>query len=154
MVIITGLIGLCISLGFLIFIIISCGKIFTKMGEKWWKIFIPIYNAYIVFKRVWSTNMFIVTFVLGCLYSIAIIGISLAGDSTPMWITIMGSAVGIVTSIIGIILQYKISVAFGHGIGWTLGLIFLSFIFIPMLAFGHSTYVGNHGKTAENKFNF
>lgn len=32
--------------------------------------------------------------------------------------------------------------SFGKGIGFTLGLIFLSFIFIPLLGFGDARYEG------------
>jgi hypothetical protein len=39
-----------------------------------------------------------------------------------------------------------LSKSFGHGVGFTLGLIFLSPIFIPILGFGGSLYVGPAAK--------
>ena len=42
-----------------------------------------------------------------------------------------------------IISEYRLCKAFGHGGGWTVGLIFLNFIFIMMLGFGKSKYQGN-----------
>lgn len=38
--------------------------------------------------------------------------------------------------------MHKLSKAFGHGIGFTLGLIFLSPIFMLILGFGNSQYIG------------
>jgi len=35
-----------------------------------------------------------------------------------------------------------LSKSYGHGVGFTLGLIFLSFIFIPILGLGESKYIG------------
>ena len=42
----------------------------------------------------------------------------------------------------GIKVYIKLSEAFGHGAGFGLGLIFLNPIFMPILAFGSSQYVG------------
>ena len=38
-----------------------------------------------------------------------------------------------------------LSKSFGHGVGFTLGLLFLSLIFVYILAFGSSTYRGPGG---------
>jgi hypothetical protein len=44
---------------------------------------------------------------------------------------------------------HSVSKNFGHGVGFTLGLIFLGFIFIPILAWGDSQYLGpNAGNPA------
>jgi len=42
-----------------------------------------------------------------------------------------------------------LSKSYGHGVGFTVGLIFLSFIFMPILAFGNSKYAGPAGKPKE-----
>lgn len=48
--------------------------------------------------------------------------------------------------IVFIIVIYRdLSKSFGHGVGFTLGLIFLSLIFFYVLAFGSSTYRGPAG---------
>jgi hypothetical protein len=39
-----------------------------------------------------------------------------------------------------------LSKSFGHGVGFTLGLLFLPFIFFPILGLGDSTYQGAAGK--------
>jgi hypothetical protein len=46
----------------------------------------------------------------------------------------------VVNVIFLIIAVNDLSKVFGHGIGFTLGLIFLPYIFIPILAFGGSQY--------------
>ena len=48
----------------------------------------------------------------------------------------------IVNIIVGIIVSIDLSKSFGRGIGTALGLIFLPFIFIPILGFGSAQYVG------------
>jgi hypothetical protein len=87
--------------------------IFSKAGKPGWAAIIPIYN--------------VITF-------LHVIGRS------GWWILIF--FVPVVGWIFGLIFLHELSKAFGHGIGFTLGLIFLSFIFIPILAFGGSKYVG------------
>jgi hypothetical protein len=87
--------------------------IFGKANQPGWAAIIPIYNT-IVFLH--------------------IIGRS------GWWFLIF--FVPFVNIIFGIIFLHEFSKAFGHGFGFTLGLIFLSFIFIPILAFGGSRYVG------------
>jgi hypothetical protein len=41
----------------------------------------------------------------------------------------------------------NLSKSFGHGVGFTLGLVFLGPIFIPLLGAGGSQYVGPAAKT-------
>jgi hypothetical protein len=45
-----------------------------------------------------------------------------------------------------IILWNELSKLFGKGVGYTIGIIFLPFIFLPMLAFGSAEYQGPQGK--------
>ena len=51
----------------------------------------------------------------------------------------------LVNLIILIIVYNDLSKSFGHGVGFTLGLIFLSLIFYYILAFGSSRYLGPAG---------
>jgi uncharacterized protein DUF5684 len=44
--------------------------------------------------------------------------------------------------IFGIWVLNLLSIKFGKGVGFTIGLIFLSFIFVPILAFGDAKYKG------------
>ena len=45
-----------------------------------------------------------------------------------------------------IILLNELSKLFGKGVGYTVGIIFLPFIFLPMLAFGSAEYRGPREK--------
>jgi hypothetical protein len=37
---------------------------------------------------------------------------------------------------------HDLSRSFGKGVGWTLGLLFLGIVFVPVLAFGGDEFVG------------
>ena len=60
--------------------------------------------------------------------------------SSPMMI--IATVLELVAFVIAIIQQVKLSKVFGHGIGFALGLIFLSPFFRLILGFGSSQYVG------------
>jgi hypothetical protein len=90
--------------------------IFTKAGRPGWPALIPIYSTYILIKVVGRPGWWILLFLI------------------PL-----------VNIIILIIIMNDLSKSFGHGVGFTIGLIFLSLIFFYILAFGSSTYRGPAG---------
>jgi hypothetical protein len=102
-----------IVLALVVFYIVAEWRIYTKAGKPGWAVLIPIYRQ-LVFLR--------------------IIG-------RPWW-WIFLYLIPLVDIVIYIIVENDLSKSFGHGVGFTLGLIFLSAIFIPILAFGSSQYVG------------
>ena len=57
----------------------------------------------------------------------------------PLWWVVLMS-IPIVNIVILIIVLIDLAKAFGHGVGFALGLIFLGFIFSLILGFGKSTY--------------
>ena len=117
-----------------VIIVIANWKIFTKAGEAGWKSIIPVYNIYILYKICWKTNMFWIMLacsILGTVFS------ALGG----FW-SVLGSIVMIASAVISIMQNIKLSKAFGHGGGYAVGLILLQPIFILILGFGKSTYVG------------
>ncbi len=112
--------------------IIATWKIFTKAGEEGWKCLIPFYNQYTLYKITWDVTYFWV-----------ILGLSVVGAIVgALEIPVIGSILSIASAVIGIIQLHKMSKAYGHDIGFTLGLIFLSPIFFLILAFGQSEYMG------------
>jgi hypothetical protein len=92
--------------------------IFTKAGQPGWPALIPIYNTYIQLKIVGRPGWW-------------------------LWLFL----IPLVNIVILIIITNDLSKSFGHGVGFTIGLIFLSLIFVYILAFGSSTYRGPAGAT-------
>lgn len=106
-------ITLFISILIMAFFIFVYWIIFTKAGEEGWKSLIPIYNIYILYKITWGNGLIFLLLL-----------------------------VPFVNFIVGILTINKLSKCFGHGLGFTLGLLFLPIIFLPLLAFGDSRYEG------------
>ena len=96
-----------------LFFLVATWKLYTKAGRPGWASLIPIYNT-VVFCQI-------------------------CGRSG--WLTLALMIPG-VNLIISIMLTVDLARVFGRGTGFALGLIFLSPIFFPILAFGSSRYVG------------
>ncbi len=106
-----GPIGLLIYLAILVIVLAGCWKMFVKAGQPGWGILIPIYNAYLMIK--------------------------IAGRP-GWWLILMFTP--LVNFIVGIVIAVDIARNFGKGIGFVLGMIFLGFIFYPILGFGSAEY--------------
>ncbi len=92
--------------------IVGLWKVFTKAGEPGWAAIIPYYNYYILSKIAMDK---------------AIIGLLLCVFVFPIgWI----------------IISVELAKAFGKGMGFAAGLIFLAPIFLLMLGFGDAQYQG------------
>lgn len=137
-----AMVGVIVTVGIAMYVIsaIAYWQIFKKAGEKGWKALIPVYNSYIIYKISWKTSMFWIMLILDIVYAV-LAGINVSAQNGVL--AFLMYAVYIAVLVIGIISIHKLSKAFGHGVGFTLGLIFLSPIFILILAFGGSQYVGN-----------
>lgn len=130
--------------------IIAGWKIIQKAGEPGWKILIPIYNTYTLFKIVDMKEHFWIVFGLSIFISVvsSVSGLSnydaqaANATFTPAMAaaTVVVCVASIATTIISIMQNYRLSKVFGHGIGFTLGLIFFPFIFQLILGFGNSKY--------------
>ena len=100
-----------------IIVIVALWKIFEKAGKPGWAAIIPIYNVIVLLEIVGKPWWWII------LFFIPIVNIIFA-----IWATNL------------------LSKSFGKNEGFTLGLIFLSFIFYPILGFGDAKYQGPAGK--------
>lgn len=120
--------------------IVASWRIFTKAGEAGWKSIIPVYEDYISYKIAWQTGYFWLMFALGIISSWIQNYANPAGDSTLLLMIV--SLIRIITGIIGIMYSVKLARAFGHGIGFAIGLIFLQPIFMLILGFGSDRYYG------------
>ena len=143
-------VGIFIVLSFIlvviaILMIISRWKIFKKAGEKGWKSIIPIWNTYVLF-RIAGRNFWRWFIPLLVAWGL-LIGSYFAGFNGAYVVSLICSLISICFSIWaiveGIIMHHGISKNFGHGAGFTCGLLFLSCIFWPILAFGESKYIGH-----------
>lgn len=107
--------------------VVAGWKIFSKAGQPGWASIVPFYNSYIEYKIYWGNGwLFLVPLVLGILGAVPVIGTVLV----------------ILSAVIGIITKYKQAVAFGQGIGFTIGLVLLNPIFCMILGFGSYEYMG------------
>jgi len=87
--------------------------LFTKANQPGWAALIPFYNLYILLKVVGRPGWWLV------LYFIPIVNV-----------------------VILIIVDLDAAKSFGKGVGFGIGLIFLPYIFYPILGFGSATYRG------------
>lgn len=96
-----------------VIMIVAMWKLFSKAGEPGWAAIIPLYNSYVLFKIAMGNG----------------------------WLFLL-SLVPVVNFVIGIMLYFKLAKAFGKGVGFGFGLLFLNPIFLLILAFGSAEYVG------------
>ena len=97
----------------MVFYLASMWKIYTKAGQPGWAAIIPIYNVVVLHQMV----------------------------GKPVWWVVL-YLVPIVNIVIAIIVTHALSLSFGKGVGFTLGLIFLGIIFYPVLAWSDAQYLG------------
>ena len=130
----------CLVIGILS--IIAMWRIFTKAGEAGWKSLIPIYNVYILFKIAGRSfwKYFLIVLGSSILSSIAT---SVGGGALATILSIAAFALAIWGIVEAILALHGLSKNFGHGAGFTVGLIFLNTIFMMILGFGSSQYIGH-----------
>jgi hypothetical protein len=109
--------GLVLGLIYLVLSIVAYWRIFTKAEQPGWPAIIPIYNVIVLLRVV----------------------------GRPWWWLLL-MLIPLVNFVILIIVLYDLAKSFGHGIGYTIGLILLSIIFALLLAFGGSEYRGPAGR--------
>ena len=98
-------------------LIAAMWKVFAKAGQPGWAALVPIYNMIVLLQIV----------------------------GRPTWWLLL-YFVPIVNIFIGLMVINDLSKSFGKGIGFTLGLIFLSPIFWCILGFGPAQYIGPGAK--------
>jgi len=107
-----GVVWFVFMFGLLAIMIVAFWKIFTKAGEQGWKSLIPLYNTWVLLE---------------------------ISGKPGWWLFLM--FIPFVNIVIMIMMYNGLSKSFGKGIGYTLGLIFLSPIFFLMLAFGNAKHI-------------
>ena len=104
--------------------IIATWRIYEKAGQPGWACLIPIYNFYVLLKIVGKPGWWLIW-----------LFIPIANAVVLIWVTNL------------------LSKSFGKDVGFTLGLIFLSIIFYPILGFGNAEYQGTAGKPKVTQIN-
>ena len=118
--------------------ITSSWKIFKKAGLSGWKSLIPIYNTYciILISRLPKWCFFILPLLIFVLLSFLNLHfMKYIFSSTGHFLIYIFFPLAVF-----IYLCYRLARSFGKGIGFALGLVFLPFIFFPLLAFGDAEY--------------
>ncbi|WP_286356865.1 DUF5684 domain-containing protein [Ileibacterium valens] len=132
-----GMIYTIVSIVWYVLLAAGLWKTFEKAHESGWKAIIPIYNFYLLFKIAWQSRMFW----LWLAFSVG--SVLLSVYSTSMLMYYIAIALSIVASVMLAVLWYNVSLAYGHGFGYFLGLYLLNPIFIMILGFGNSRFIGN-----------
>ena len=127
-----------------IFALSLIGKyfIFEKMGMPGWKSLIPIYSDYLLFRELIGSGYFwgyIASALLAGSCS-ALVTIGMVSGVMEFLFIITAVAACTVTIAIQIKLAHSLSKSFGHGIGYTFGLVFIEPIMLMILGLGHNRY--------------
>ena len=108
-----GLLFLLVYLAILVAVVAGIWKAFEKAGEPGWAAIIPIYNVYVMVKISGNDWWWLLLFFVPLVNLLALLKISV-----------------------------DVAEQFGQGLGFGLGLGFLSFVFWPLLGFGDYQYRG------------
>lgn len=99
--------------------------IFTKAGRPAWEAYVPFYNAYILITQI------------------------IGRPAWWFWVIIASSVIPvlnfitwIVALVFGILLMNDLSKSFGKDSAYTVGLVLLPIVFLPMLGYGQARYLG------------
>jgi ABC-type sulfate transport system permease subunit len=108
-----GVVGWILYIVLIVFYLFCLWRIFVKAGKPGWAAIVPIYNI--------------------------IVELEIVGKP---WFWLLLMLVPVVNVVLGVIVIFRLAKVFGHGTGFGFGLLFLSFIFLPILAFDSSSYLG------------
>ncbi|BDG03765.1 DUF5684 domain-containing protein [Anaeromyxobacter oryzae] len=102
-----------VSLAVMVLMTIGMWKIFSKAGQPGWASLIPFFNMYVLLK---------------------------VAGRPGWWLVLL--FIPLVNLVILILVGIDLAKAFGKGVGYGLGLTFLSPIFYPLLGFSDDPYQG------------
>src|SRR3569833_3826240 len=108
-----GIVGSLVWLAFVVYSLVTTWLVYTKAGAPGWASIIPVYNVVKL--------------------------LQITGHS-GWWV--LGLCVPFLNLFVAIRLIFNLASVFGKGVGFGFGLLFLSPIFMGILAFGDARYVG------------
>ena len=100
-------------LAIIVFLVACFWKVFTKAGKPGWAAIVPIYNLIVLLEIVGKPAWWVILMLIPC-----------------------------VNIVIMFIVYIELAKAFGQSTGFGIGLALLGIVFLPILAFGSSTYIG------------
>ena len=102
-----------VMLAFVCVMVASLWMVFTKAGQPGWAAIVPIYNMIVL--------------------------LQITGK--PLW-WFLPMCIPVVNFVIAIIVYIDLAKSFGKTAGFAIGILFLPFIFLPILGFGSARYFG------------
>ncbi len=99
------------GLAIIVFMIVGVWKMFEKAGQPGWAAIIPIYNIIVM----------------------------LQVARKPVW-WILLYLIPVANIIVAVLVALALAKNFGKGAGFGIGILFLGFVFIPILGFGDARY--------------
>lgn len=142
-----------------VFILMVCSwwLLYEKMGEKGWVSLIPFYGRLILFKRVWEGKIYFIFLAL------RVVTLILWGNMLVYWLNVrylfsspavVGDAIivgslglflfagifALASLLAQMMLNWRMTKCFGHGVGHFLGMTLFPILFLPILAYGRSNY--------------
>lgn len=122
---------------FAVFVIAMWWNIFKKAWLRGWRVLIPILNVYTVFKVADKKGSFWIALLLSVASSV-LSALNLGYVVTGLFTIVLG--------ICWIILEFSVAFSLaelvGYGKWFGVGLVLLPIVFLPILAFGRSEYMG------------
>lgn len=113
--------------------------VFIKVGESWWKALIPIYGDFLLFRIAGKPFLYWVELI----FTIPCVAFLAYSDSTPALLLPALLCAGVLL-VIQLRFCLALSRSFGHESAFAAGLLFLPRIFLFILAFDDSVYLGNY----------
>ena len=95
----------------LILTVIGYWGVFCKAGEKGWKVLIPFYNEYLLFKIAWKPSICLFKWLCLFLYEVVSVTLNAGVLLDTLQFALPSIAFGLTVT-----LYYSLSRAFGHGI--------------------------------------
>lgn len=108
-----GFFGWIVILAISVFYLAAIWKVYEKAGQPGWAAIIPIYNIIVLLEIV----------------------------GRPIWWIVL-FFIPLVNIVVAVIIYIDLAKSFGQSVLFGLGLLFLAFIFIPILGFGDARYQG------------
>jgi hypothetical protein len=102
-----------------VIVIVASWKVYVKMGRQGWECIVPFYNVFVLFQSLYG-NGWKMFLLLIPFYNIYVM--------IKLWI--------------------DLAKAFGEGVGFALGLLFVNPVFMAILGFGNDTFTAPTGSAA------